>query len=153
MYVLGVALGLASAAAAWSGVAELHGGTQEALREFFRRMGVHIADSNLRRTYKTLMGLMVSPQRLSKLIPTIWKTYFHGLEVKTDLSEIDQCRVRCTVLGFGGAPHIGEMAEGWMVYSYKLCGAVEASACERNLERGARQPDALMDFAIQWSTR
>ena len=113
-------------------------------------MGVHIADSNLRGVYKTLMAFMVSPQRLAKLIPGLWKTYFRGLEVKLDLSELDRGVARTSVVGFGGAPHIGELAEGWIASSFDLVGALNVSAYEESLELGKSHPGKQMDFTIRW---
>jgi hypothetical protein len=138
------------AARGWAAAAELHGGTQAELREFFQRMGVHIADSNLRGVYKTLMAFMVSPERLAKLIPSLWKTYFRGLEVKLDLSDLDKGIARTSVVGFGGAPHIGEMAEGWIAYAFDLVGALNVQAYEESLELGRAYPDEQMDYTIRW---
>ena len=97
-----------------------------------------------------LMAFMVSPERLSKIMPTIWKTYFLGLDVKVDLSEMDRGVLRCSVTGFGGAPHIGEMAEGWIAYSYDLCGALHVNAYEEALELGMEQPGEEMVYTIRW---
>lgn len=141
---------LDKAARGWMAVAKLHGGDRAELREFFQRMGVHIADSNLRGVYKTLMAFMVSPQRLAKLIPSLWKTYFRGLEIKLDLSELDSGIARTSVIGFGGAPHIGEMAEGWLAYAFDLCGALHPTAFEQALELGKSRPDKQMDYTIRW---
>ena len=141
---------LERAARGWAAAAELHGGSRAELREFFQRMGVHIADSNLRGVYKTLMAFMVSPERLAKLIPGLWKTYFRGLEVKLDLSELDKGVARTSVIGFGGAPHIGEMAEGWIAYAFDLVGAINVQVYEEALELGRSRPDKQMDYTIRW---
>ena len=141
---------LPAAAAAWMMANQMHGGTLAQRRDFFQRMGVHIADSNLRGVYKTLMAFMVKPERLAKHIPGLWKTYFRGLTVELDLSELSRGIARCSTVGFGGAPHIGEMAEGWLKYAFELCGAKKVSCYEESLELGAEAPDHKMIFTIRW---
>jgi hypothetical protein len=96
------------------------------------------------------MAYMVSPERLAKRITGLWKTYFRGLEIKLDLSELKRGIARTSVVGFGSAPHIGEMAEGWLKYAFELCGGRDVTVYEEALELGMPSPDAQMNFTIRW---
>ena len=135
----GALVPLEVAASAWMAVAELHPGNVEERHAFFRKMGVFIADTNLNGIYKSLMALLANPDRLSKRIPQLWTTYFRGLEIELDLSEVKSGRVLHEVRGFGGAPHIGEMAEGWLVYAFELVGGRDVVTFEKRLQSGAQQ--------------
>ena len=141
---------LRTAAAAWAAASELHGGSPQERREFFQRMGVHIADTNLNGLYKAMMSLLVNPERLAKRIPVLWKSYFRGLKHTMDLSQLDSGICRTTVEGFGAAPHIGEMAEGWVAYAFRMVGGEEVVAYEEALEGGEANPGLVMKFHIQW---
>ena len=141
---------LAAAAAAWVAMDDLRGGSKDERRTFFQRMGVHIADSNLNGVYKTLLALMANPERLAKRIPSLWKTYFRGLSIEVDLDHLKQGLVSTSVTGFGAAPHIGEMAEGWLQFAFELVGGKDVRVFEERLEVGDDAPGRVMRFQISW---
>ena len=141
---------LPTAAAAWMAVSDIKGGSVAERRAFFQRMGVYIADTNLHGIYKTLLALIVNPHRLAKRVPQLWSTYFRGLTVQMNFDEIKSGCLRFEVEGFGGAPHIGEMAEGWLAFAFELVGGEEVEAKEDALEAGEPHPGRTMGFQVKW---
>ncbi|MEM7160317.1 MAG: hypothetical protein AAF799_46195 [Myxococcota bacterium] len=141
---------LPTAAAAWVAVSDLHGGSIAERRVFFQKMGVYIADTNLHGIYKTLLSLIVNPQRLAKRVPQLWSTYFRGLTVRMDFDDVRSGKLRFDVDGFGGAPHIGEMAEGWLAFAFGLVGGEEVVATEEALEAGRPHPGTTMRYHVSW---
>jgi hypothetical protein len=142
---------LKAAAAAWSAVDDLHPGDREVRRQFFRDMGVFIADTNLHGAYRTILSLLVNPVRLAKRLPTFWTTYFRGVEATVDLAGLRSGGVTTEVVGFGGAPHVGEMAEGWIRFSFELVGGTGVEVHEEALHAGADAPGPTMRFAVRWA--
>src|SRR5438105_2994091 len=117
---------LAAASAAWHAVYELAGGTKkEPARSYFQRMGRFIAVSNLSSIYRGVLQLIGSPTMMAKRVPMLWQTYFPGVRVESDISEIKIGRYRDRVYGFEGHPYIGAVAEGWLHYAFDLVGAKE----------------------------
>jgi hypothetical protein len=140
---------LADGEAAWHAVFQLSGG-KETARSYFRRVGRYIAISNLSTVYRGVLQLIGSPSMMAKRIPTLWQTYFPGVQVESNISQIKIGRYEDRVYGFSGVRYIGAMAEGWLHYAFDLVGAKDLTVNEESTARGELAPSGALAYRIEW---
>jgi hypothetical protein len=142
---------LSHAAAAWDAVFELCGGDKkEPERSYFQRMGRFIATTNLSSIYRGVLQLIGSPPMMAKRVPMLWKTYFPGVRVESNISGIKSGRYEDRVYGFEGTKHIGPMAEGWLHYAFSLVGAKDLQVNEEATVRGESSTAGPLAYFIKW---
>jgi hypothetical protein len=142
---------LAFAQRAWDGVAKLTNIQKHAeLRAYFQDMGKFIAISNLNGVYRSLLALLGSPSRLSRRLPSLWQMYFPGVTVDVDVSAVAEGRARHEVHGFGGAPYVAAMGEGWIAYAYGLVGGKNVTVNEEAMAAGRMQSGESLRYTATW---
>jgi hypothetical protein len=139
---------LALLAEYYTGFARLKGGgDRRMLEESFNGLGRFIAQDNLRTVYRFVLKVL-SPSQFLSLLPTLWNTYFQGLEVTVE-EEKGRKAGRCTVRGLDRLPYINVAAVGWMEYGFEITGAESHDIRERGWCDG-RQTAAALVFDIRW---
>jgi hypothetical protein len=132
----------------YSGFARLTcGDERQALGGAFNRMGRFIAQDNLSTVYRFVLKVL-SPGQFLSLLPTLWNTYFQGLEVKVD-EERGRRRGLCSVRGLERLPYINLAAIGWMEYGFEITGAAQHDISERSWLEGRSSAPTLV-FDIRW---
>jgi hypothetical protein len=122
-------------------------GDPRLVEQSFNRLGRFIAMDNLSTVYRFVLKVLSPPQFLS-LLPTLWNTYFQGLQIAIE-EERGVKRGRCTVRGLEGLPYIHLAAVGWMEYGFEITGATSHDIRERAWLEGRNAAPALV-FDIRW---
>jgi hypothetical protein len=132
----------------YSGYARLGcGDDPRRLQQSFNRLGRFIAMDNLSTVYRFVLKVL-SPTQFLSLLPTLWNTYFQGLEVAIEEQKGGR-RGRCTVRGLERLPYIHLAAVGWMEYGFEITGAESHDISERAWLEGRSAASALV-FDIRW---
>jgi hypothetical protein len=140
---------LEDGAAAWQAVYEL-AASRETARSYFQRMGRFIATTNLSSVYRGVLQLIGSPAMMAKRIPTLWRTYFPGVQVEPNICDPKAGRYEDRIYGFAGTRHIGPMAEGWFLYAFNLVGAKDLIVNEEATAKGDQAPAGALVYRISW---
>jgi hypothetical protein len=123
------------------------GDDRRAAAQAFNRLGRFIAQDNLSTVYRFVLKVL-SPGQFLSLLPTLWNTYFQGLEVKVE-EDRERRRGLCSVQGLERLPFINLAAVGWMEYGFEITGAAEHDISERSWIEGRNTSPTLL-FDIRW---
>jgi hypothetical protein len=122
-------------------------GDPRLVQQSFNKLGRFIAMDNLSTVYRFVLKVL-SPTQFLSLLPTLWNTYFQGLQIAVE-EERGVKRGRCTVRGLERLPYIHLAAVGWMEYGFEITGAESHDISERAWLEGRNAAPALV-FDIRW---
>jgi hypothetical protein len=135
------------ASALFTRLADEWGPDRAAIDERFRAMGRYVADDNLNTIYRVVLAIL-RPDNLVARLPSLWTTYFEGVD--PDSEEQEPGRAYTRARGLDGLPFLAPAAAGWIEMAFLRAGARACNVRERNWDAGRNAAHQLW-FEVQWS--